>query len=77
MSYFTLFNVPYFCYSSAKRSKVRFSKSIDSIVEHESVTATKLSEPFMYQISEVVVIYNPVSAYLWVYISKYLRVRRK
>ena len=37
----------------AMSSKVRSTESIDCIVERENVSATILSEPFMYWISEV------------------------
>ena len=50
---FSLSNVASFRCSSAMSSKVRSTESIDCIVERESVSATILSEPFMYWISEV------------------------
>ena len=50
---FNLSNVASFHCSSAMSLKVRFTESIDCIVECESVSATILSEPFMYRISEV------------------------
>ena len=50
---FNLSKVASFRCSSAMSSKVRFTESIDCIVERENVSATILSEPFMYRISEV------------------------